>query len=138
MKTCACNTQHLPPPMIPHPTGHEMASNPRGRMLQCSERARSQVGGSLMLCGRSSCCRREGLTHFWSFCFRHGNGTQFRLKIKRPEIGKALLASRATIPATQHQRPSNLVASTLREMEHTTSNAWRHLVPSEARNNRRW
>ena len=69
-KNCAFNTQHLPPPMIHRLTGHEMTSNLRGCMLHCSESARYQVWGSLMLCGRSSRSRRESLTYFWTIFFQ--------------------------------------------------------------------
>ena len=51
-------------------------------------------------------------------------------------MGQATM-SRPITPVTQHQRPSNLVASTLRAVGHTASKIWRHLVPCEARNNRR-
>ena len=37
------------------------------------------------------------------------------------------LTSPARIPATQHQRPSNLVASTLRAVGKTVSKVWRHI-----------
>ena len=41
-KRRAFNTQHLPPPMIPCLTGHEITPNLRGCMLHCSESARYQ------------------------------------------------------------------------------------------------
>ena len=55
-----------------------------------------------------------------------------RLKQNGPGMGQAL-TSRARTPATQHQWPSHLVASTLRAVEHVAPKVWRHLVPCEAR-----
>ena len=84
-----------------------------------------------MLCRWSSCSRRENL-NFLAVFFRDETGNpslpqfrqpslpQFRLNKKRPEMGQASM-SRARTPATQHQRPSNLAAITLRAVECTTS-----------------
>ena len=56
------------------------------------------------------------MTHHWPGCFRL-NWVPFPSGKKRPEMGLAPM-SRARTPATQLQRPSHLVASTLRAVGH--------------------
>ena len=130
-KSRAFNPQHLvPPPIIPRLTGHAVTPNLRVRMLHFSESVHYQVWGWLMMLrGRSSRSRRETLTHLGRSLFR-------RNWESRNGSGSDVSTDKSSHTASQ--RTSNLMASTLRAVEHTASKVWRHRLPCEARNHRRW